>query len=78
MWNRFPSTILYEGMRRQQELNLEQLECVDWEHRQILAALTRHDPAEAEEAIRRHIRNLFQQLAEVLGIPLDKLKELLA
>ena len=78
MWNWFPSTILYEGMRRQQELSQARLERESREHHAILQALVKRDAAAAEEATRRHIRNLSQELAEVLGISLDKVKELLS
>jgi DNA-binding GntR family transcriptional regulator len=78
MWSWFPSTILYEGMRRQQELSPARLERENKEHRAILKALVKHDATAAEEATRSHIRNLSQELAEVLGISLDKVKELLS
>ncbi|HEY5158152.1 MAG TPA: GntR family transcriptional regulator [Anaerolineales bacterium] len=77
MWSWFPSTILYEGMRRQEELSRSRLERENKEHRAILQALVRRDAAAAEETTRRHIRNLSQELAEVLGISLDKVKKLL-
>ena len=78
MWSWFPSTILYEGMRRQEELSQSRLTRESKEHRAILRALVRRDAAEAEEATRRHIRNLSQELAEVLGISLDKVEELMS
>jgi GntR family transcriptional regulator, rspAB operon transcriptional repressor len=77
MWSWFPSTILYEGMRRQQEFSRSRLERENKEHQVILQALVRKDAAKAEEATRRHIRNLSQELAEVLGISLEKVKKLL-
>ena len=77
MWSWFPSTILYEGMRRQQELSHSRLERENKEHRAILRALVRQDSIAAEEATRSHIRNLSQELAEVLGISLEKVKKLL-
>ncbi len=78
MWSWFPSTILYEGMRRQASLTVSRLERESREHREILKALSSRDTAGAEEATRRHIRNLSQELAEVLGIPLDKIKDLIS
>jgi DNA-binding GntR family transcriptional regulator len=78
MWSWFPSTILYEGMRRQQELSQARLARENKEHRTILKALVKRDAAAAEEATRSHIRNLSQELAEVLGISLDKVKEQLS
>ena len=75
MWGWFPSTILYEGMRRQAQLSRSRLERESREHRAILKALIRRDEAAAEAATHRHIRNLSQELAEVLGISLDKVKK---
>jgi len=78
MWSWFPSTILYEGMRRQEELSRSRLERENKEHRAILQALVRRDATKAEEVTRHHIRNLSQELAEVLGISLDKVEELMS
>jgi len=78
MWSWFPSTLLYEGMRRQEELSRSRLERENREHRAILRALIRRDAAAADDAILNHIRNLSQELAEVLGIALDKVEELLS
>jgi len=77
MWSWFPSTILYEGMRRQEALSRSRLERENKEHRAILRALVRRDATTAEEATRSHLRNLSQELAEVLGVSLDKVKKLL-
>jgi len=78
MWSWFPSTILYEGMRRQQELSPSRLERENREHRAILKALVQRDAAAAAEATHGHIRNLSQELAEVLGISLEAVDELLS
>lgn len=77
MWSWFPSTILYEGMRRQEKLSRSRLERENKEHRAILRALVRGDAIAAEEVTRSHIRNLSQELAEVLGVSLDKVKKML-
>jgi DNA-binding GntR family transcriptional regulator len=69
LWGWFPSVMLYEGMRRQQELSLARLAREQEEHRAILAALEQRDAARAEAVTRQHIRNLLQELAEVLGVP---------
>jgi len=68
LWAWFPSVMLYEGMRRQKELSLARLAREHEEHRAILSALEERDPDRAESETRRHIRNLAQELAEVLGI----------
>jgi DNA-binding GntR family transcriptional regulator len=65
-------------MRRQEELSRSRLERENREHRAILRALIRKDAAAADDAILNHIRNLSQELAEVLGIDLDKVEELLS
>jgi DNA-binding GntR family transcriptional regulator len=68
LWSWFPSVMLYEGMRRQEELLPSRLAREQEEHRDILAALEQRDAAQAEAATRQHIRNLLQELAEVLGV----------
>ena len=77
VWAWFPSVMLYEGVaRRQKELLMLRLERENCEHRAILAALEKHDPEQAAEEARRHIRNLSQELTQVLGIP-EKVVEFL-
>ncbi|MFN2227989.1 MAG: GntR family transcriptional regulator [Anaerolineae bacterium] len=68
LWAWFPSVMLYEGMRRQEELSPARLARENAEHRAILAALEARDAGRAEAETRRHIRNLAEELAEVLGI----------
>jgi DNA-binding GntR family transcriptional regulator len=64
-------------MRRQEELTPERLNREHQEHWAILAALGERDSKRAEEAIRGHIRNLSQELTEVLGIPSGLVEPLL-
>jgi len=68
LWKWFPSVVLYEGTFRQKELLLARADREMGEHRAILKALERQDAQQAEEETRRHIRNLSQELTEVLGI----------
>jgi len=68
MWIWFPSTMLYEGMRRQESLSQKRLQRETREHRAILSAIARRDAPLAEQITQRHIRNLSRELAEVLGI----------
>jgi DNA-binding GntR family transcriptional regulator len=68
MWVWFPSTMLYEGMRRQEALSQKRLQRENREHRAILSAIMRRDAQLAEQKTRQHICNLSQELAEVLGI----------
>jgi len=68
MWVWFPSTMLYEGMRRQAILSQKRLQRENQEHRAILSAIVRRDAKLAEQITKQHIRNLSQELAEVLGI----------
>jgi DNA-binding GntR family transcriptional regulator len=68
LWDWFPSVMLYEGMRRQEELSAMRLERESQEHWAILSAIEEGDPIQAEENTRQHIRNLSLELAEVLGI----------
>jgi DNA-binding GntR family transcriptional regulator len=68
MWVWFPSTMSYEGMRRQEELSQERLTQEYREHLAILSALKQKDVSLVEEEIQRHIKNLLQELMEVLGI----------
>ena len=76
LWKWFPSAMLYEGMLRQKELLPARLEREIREHWVILEALERRDAQLAEEETRRHIRNLSQELTEVLGIPKEVVKPL--
>jgi DNA-binding GntR family transcriptional regulator len=69
LWSWFPSVMLYEGMRRQEALSATRLAREQAEHRAILAALEQGDADRAEAATRQHIRNLLQELSEVLGLP---------
>jgi DNA-binding GntR family transcriptional regulator len=69
LWRWFPSVMLYEGAFRQEELVLARMDREVQEHWAILEALERRDARQAEEETRRHIRNLSQELTEVLGIP---------
>jgi DNA-binding GntR family transcriptional regulator len=69
LWRWFPNVILYEGTLRQEELLPARMAREMREHRAILEALERQEAQQAEEETRRHIRNLSQELAEVLGIP---------
>ena len=68
MWVWFPSTMLYEGMRRQETLTQKRLQRENREHRAILSAMAHRDAPLAEQITQRHIRNLSKELAEVLGI----------
>ena len=71
MWVWFPSTMSYEGMRRQKELSKERLERECREHRAILSALEQHDAHLAEQEVQGHIKNLSQELMAVLGVSGD-------
>jgi DNA-binding GntR family transcriptional regulator len=68
MWVWFPSTMSYEGMRRQEELSQGRLEQEHREHEAILSALRDRDAALVEKYIQQHIKNLSQELMAVLGI----------
>ena len=68
LWDWFPGVMLYEGMRRQEELSAARLARENEEHRAILSAIEQRDALQAEEYTRRHIRNLSLELAEVLGL----------
>jgi DNA-binding GntR family transcriptional regulator len=61
--------ILYEGTFRQKNLLPVRMAREMREHRAILEALERRDAQRAEEETRRHVRNLSQELTEVLDIP---------
>jgi len=76
VWSWFPSVMLYEGMFRQEELLLARLERERREHWAILEALEKRDAEQAEKDTRRHIRNLSQELTEVLGIPKEVVEPL--
>jgi DNA-binding GntR family transcriptional regulator len=69
LWHWFPSVMLYEGMRRQEQLSPARLAREHEEHAAILAALEQRDAARAEAVTRQHVRNLLQELAEVLDLP---------
>jgi DNA-binding GntR family transcriptional regulator len=71
MWVWFPSTMAYEGMRRQEELSQERLEQEYQEHQAILSALVDRDARLVEQEIQNHIKNLSQELMSVLGISED-------
>lgn len=76
LWSWFPSVMLYEGMYRQEAFLPDRLEREMKEHWTIVAALEKRDPAEAEAATRTHIRNLSQELTELLDVPLDVVEPL--
>lgn len=76
LWSWFPSVMLYEGMYRQQTFLPARLEREIREHQAIVAALEKQDADEAEEVTRQHIRNLSQELIELLDIPLDLVEPL--
>jgi len=76
VWSWFPSVLLYEGMFRQEALLPARLEREIREHWVIVAALEERDAYQAEEATRQHIRNLSQELVELLDIPTDVVKPL--
>ena len=78
LWGWFPSVMLYEGMRRQEELSPVRLERESQEHWSLVRALERRDAGQAEEETRRHIRNLAQELTEVLGISQEMVEPLMA
>jgi DNA-binding GntR family transcriptional regulator len=78
LWTWFPSVMLYEGMRRQEQLSAARLERENQEHWAILEALEQRDASLAEEETRRHIRNLSQELTEVLGISKELIEPLTA
>jgi DNA-binding GntR family transcriptional regulator len=78
LWGWFPSVMLYEGMRRQEELSPVRLERESREHWALVRALERRDAGLAKEETRRHIRNLAQELTEVLGISQEMLEPLMA
>jgi len=74
LWRWFPSVMLYEGAFRQEELLSARMDREMREHWAMLEALERRDAQQAEEETRRHIRNLSQELTEVLGIPKEVVK----
>jgi len=78
LWGWFPSVMLYEGMRRQEELSPVRLERESREHWALLTALERRDAGQVEEETRRHIRNLAQELTEVLNISREMVEPLMA
>jgi DNA-binding GntR family transcriptional regulator len=68
LWRQFPSIMLYEGMRRQQALSPARLARETEEHWAIVRALEARDAAQAEAAVRHHVRNLAQEMAELLEL----------
>ncbi|MCP4513791.1 MAG: GntR family transcriptional regulator [Delftia sp.] len=68
LWGWFPSVMLYEGLRRQDETLSVRLEWEKQEHRAILAAMKNRDAEQAEQETQRHIRNLVDELPGALGI----------
>ena len=64
LWGWFPSVMLYEGMRRQEELSPVRLERESQEHWALLTALEKRDAGLAEKETRRHIQNLAQESLE--------------
>ncbi len=77
LWNWFPSVMLYEGMRRQEALSPARLARENEEHWAILHAIEQRDAGRAEAEMRQHIRNLSQELTEVLGISPEQVEPLL-
>jgi DNA-binding GntR family transcriptional regulator len=76
LWSWFPSVMLYEGMYRQETFLPARLEREIREHHAIVAALEKRDAKQAEEVTRQHVRNLSQELVELLDIPLDVVEPL--
>jgi len=77
LWRWFPNAILYEGeMSERRELLPAYLERETRAHKAILAALKRRDAQQAEEETRRHIQNLAEELAEILGVPKEVVEPL--
>ena len=69
MWVGFPSSMSYEGMRRQEDLSQERLEQEHLEHWKILSALKERNSALIEGEIQQHIKNLARDLMEIMDIP---------
>ena len=69
MWVGFPSSMSYEGMRRQEELSQERLDQEHQEHRDILSALKERNSPLVEKEIQQHIKNLAREFMEILDIP---------
>jgi DNA-binding GntR family transcriptional regulator len=78
LWSWFPSVMLYEGMRRQEELSPKRLDRENREHGAILSALEQRDACLAEQETQQHIRNVSKELFEVLGISRELTEPLLA
>ncbi len=76
LWRWFPSVMLYEGMRRQEELSPLRLELESREHAAILAALEAREADQAVAATRQHILNISEELTAVLGLPQEALAAL--
>jgi DNA-binding GntR family transcriptional regulator len=77
LWDWFPGVMLYEGMRRQEDLSSARLARENEEHWAILLAIEQRDALQAEVNTRKHIRNLSLELAEVLGIREELIEPLL-
>ena len=76
LWRWFPSVMLYEGMRRQEELSSARLELESREHTAILTALAAHEADQAVAATRQHILNISEELTAVLDLPQEALAAL--
>ncbi len=77
LWRWFPSVMLYEGMRRQEELSPARLERESQEHQAILSALEKRDAEQAVAETRRHIRHLAEELTAVLGLSKEAIEPLM-
>jgi DNA-binding GntR family transcriptional regulator len=73
--HQFPDWMIYEGMFRQEARLDERLGREIREHREILSALREGDSELAAERAGRHIRNLKDELMELLGVPAKLLEE---
>jgi len=69
LWSWFPAVMLYEAVLRKKQLSPTHSEREMREHWAILNALEKRDAQQAEHEARSHIRNLSQELVEVLGVP---------
>lgn len=76
LWRWFPSVMLYEGMRRQEELSPLRLGLESREHAAILAALEARAADLAVAATRQHILNISEELTAVLDLPQETLAAL--
>lgn len=73
--HQFPDWMIYEGMFRQEARLDERLTREIREHREILAALKERRSELAAERAARHIRNLKDELVELLGVPAELLEQ---